>query len=333
MSSAPTTICNRLFIEGFRAVLCLCFVLACASNALAEKPMNGLVSITVKSKSSTYLGGPIPAVVTLANVSPVPVSVSLPFPNPNNLEFTCKTEGAAVAKKVERQEIERTAPITIAPGATYSTTYFLNRYMRFIRPGRAEIECQLSTLVGSKSREGKDEYHKETFVRQFQVELVDASADKLRVELAQYRGLLSSADRRERETAAEALGFLDTPLSVEYLIPMLSIDNLEVAGIEALARHPCNESRSAILRMLTHRDSSVVGAALLAIDQMGIHLPRTEVYKLLSSDNPAIQWTALDWLSRRPEKQDLPSITPLTSSPNQAVRELARKYAGSFTGK
>jgi hypothetical protein len=289
--------------------------------------MNGLLSITVKSENASLLGGPVPATIAVANVSRAPVAISLPYPNPNNLQFGCQCEGFAVPKKVERQEIERTTPIVVAPGATYSVTYFLNRYLKFTRPGRAIVTYQLRLLVGSKNQAGEDEYHQAGATGHFEIDLVSAAEDQLRAKLAHYRGLLSSPNRKEREGAAEALAFLDTPLSVEYLTAMLSTQNLEVVGIEALARHPSNQSRKAIVGMLSHQDSSVVAAALAAIGRLSIHVARTEAYKLLASDNPAIQWLGLDWLSKQPDKRDLQFVVPLTGSPNESVRDLAQKVA------
>ncbi|HXM40649.1 MAG TPA: HEAT repeat domain-containing protein [Bryobacteraceae bacterium] len=169
-----------------------------------------------------------------------------------------------------------------------------------------------------------------TFSGRFAVQLISGSEDELRNVFVAYAPQLRAHNRQPKVEAAEALAFVDTPLVVPYLLPMLQIDNLEVIGIHALARHPGRESQQAIKSMLSHADSAVVGAALEEIERLHMPITRNEVHKLLGSSNPNNQWLALGWLAARPSREDLPLIAPLLNSPNAPVRERARAYSDRF---
>jgi len=289
--------------------------------------MNNPISITVHSEKSSLLGAPIPVSMAVTNTSQFPIEILLPYPNPNNLAFGCITQGLAKPKQIERQEIERTIPVKISPGTTYSSIYYLNRYLAFNNSGRADISYRLTALVSWKDETGKMNHNQAAFDGRFEITLVEGSVDQLRTLLGYYRGRLTNPDRKEKMQAAEALAFLDTPLSVEFVAPMLSLDNLETIGIDALSRHPSEQSQRLIVSMLAHRDSSVVAAALAAINRIPIPISRQEILKLLASDNPNIRWLGLDWLSNRPDSSDLRFLAPVVSDQNDAVRELAKRYA------
>lgn len=295
--------------------------------------MNNLISVAVYSEKVSLLGAPVPATVAVTNASPFPIEILLPYPNPNNLAFNCLTLGFAAPKQVEHQEIERTIPTSIAPGATYSSTYYLNRYLAFKKPGKADISYRLAAFIRWKDETEQPKQNQTTFTGQFEIALGEGSVEQLRASLTYYCGQLSHPDRKEKMQAAEALAFLDTPLSVEFIAQMLSIDNLENIGIDALSRHPTEQSQRLIAAMLAHRDSSVVAAALDAINRIPISIPRQEILKLLASDNPNTRWQGLDWLSHRPDPNDLRFLVPLASDENDAVRELAKKYVETIRNK
>jgi HEAT repeat protein len=108
---------------------------------------------------------------------------------------------------------------------------------------------------------------------------------------------------------------------------MLAIDNLEVIGIRSLGRFPSPKTAELITGMLTHPDSTVVGAALNEIDQRRISLPRKKVQELLTSSNPNVRWLAVNWLAAHPDPRDLPLLAPVLRDENPSVRERAGAYA------
>jgi hypothetical protein len=311
----------------------LCLTLLYASGALAETPMNNMVSVNVYADKVSLLDGPVAATVEVSNVSADTIEISLPYPNPNNLTFSCLTEGFATQKQVKLQEIERTIPIRIMPGANYSSVYYLNRYFAFHKSGDVRISYQLRALVSSKIGTAQAIHEQASFTGQFQIKLIEGSQHDLQTQMASFSGRLKSTDRQEKMEAAEALAFLDTPLSVEYIVPMPSIDNLEIIGIEALSRHPSEKSYDLIIGMLSHRDSAVVAAALNSLDRLRVPIARNDIYKLLGSENANNRWLALDWLSKRPAKQDLPLMVPLVKDQNDAVRDMAKRYVEVIRGR
>jgi hypothetical protein len=109
--------------------------------------------------------------------------------------------------------------------------------------------CRLVLATGSREGNGTAVFEGERAVT-----LVEGSDDALRAELARYAAPLSSPNRQENAEAAEALAFLDTPLSVDDVLPMLLVDNLEIIGLRALGRHRRRRPRtrsSACLRTET----------------------------------------------------------------------------------
>src|SRR6476646_1150200 len=265
--------------------------------------MSDPIVVTAGAFKQQALNGPVAVSISITNNSTEPASILLPYPNPNNLSFRCATSEFALPKTVEDAPIERTSPTTVKPGAKYTVTYYLNRYFKFLRPGRGRFHYELTAFV-KFGDQGSQKLH--TFTGEFDVELVAASDDELRTEFAARSEQLRSADRQVKLQAAESLAFIDSPLVVPYLTAMLRIDNLEVTGIQALGSHPSPESEAAITSMLAHPDSAVVSAALAEIDRMKFPIQRHKIQSLLASQNPNVRWTALKWLSSRPESGDFP---------------------------
>lgn len=288
--------------------------------------MSDKIVVELHSQEQRLVQGPVPVLAMLTNVSPTTIHVLLPYPNPSNLGFRSLTQYFGAAKAVEQDPIERTAPIMIEPGKTHKATYYLNRYFSFPRAGNGEFEYRLRMRV---THDGVNPTSKtEMFGGTFGVQLIAGSENQLRGALALYSGQLRSLNRQEKMEAAEALAFVDTPLVVPYLLPMLQIDNLEVIGIHALARHPGSQSELAIKSMLGNPESAVVGTALEEIDRLKIGVTRKEVQQLLDSQNTNIQWLALGWLEARPSREDLPLLSRLLKSENSLVREKAKAYLG-----
>lgn len=289
---------------------------------------NQAVLITVSGpRAPVDRRGPIPAVVAIRNASTGPVELLLPYPNPNHLRFESTS---ATRKEVEHQEVERTVPVSIAPGNTFISTYFLNRYLAFGAPGIARVIYHLDVYTtlnaGSPAASGGEIVSEGDFT----VELIEGTEEALKGELSNHAVGLRSGDRRIKMEAAEALAFLDTPLALEYQARMLTIDNLEVIGIQALGRSSSPRAHQLIVGMLSHPDSMVVAAALAEIDSRRIALPREKVHALLSSDNPNIRWTAVDWMAAHPDTRDRAVVSPLLGDPNAEVRSRAKEYLTSL---
>lgn len=288
------------------------------------KPMSKIVAVRVETQPQ-LLGGPVAAVVTVTNHGPRTASILLPYPNPNDLSFSCTSSEIALPKTIERDPIDRAAPIQVQAGGEYTATYYLNRYFSFVKVGRVDCAYELKMLVANVGEPAPP--RKEVFNGKFEITLVLGSSDQLRGEFSKFAKQLQDLKRSLRIQAAEALAFVDSPLVVPYQLPMLKTNNLEVVGIHALARHPSPESEQAIISMLSHPESAVVGAALEEIDRLKIAISRHEVQRLLGSSNPGVQWEALGWLAARPSREDLPFLQPLAESANVSVRERASAYS------
>ena len=218
------------------AILCIFVHVGKASN------MIDVLHITITgSERPNLLLGPVEAIVTVKNISTQRVEIHLPYPNPNHLRFECKAPGFAVPKPVDEEVIQRTIPIAVDPGDNYRAVYYLNRYLSFLKEGKAPISYHLSMLVTRAADTPEAVHDQQEFKGTFTVLLIEASEQALRNELARYAGQLESRNRQEKMQAAEALAFLDTPHCVEYVAHMLAIDNLEVIGIRSLGRLPFPE--------------------------------------------------------------------------------------------
>ena len=288
--------------------------------------MSETLTISTSAPQSQLLGGPVAVSLTIANPAATNVSISLPYPNPNNLSFRCLVPDFALEKTVDQDEIERTAPTRIPPRGSTTSTYYLNRYFSFRKPGKAEFAYQLTVRTSPDGQK----LTSRTFEGKFLVNLVEASDDQIRRELNSFAVHLPDRDPRLRAEAGEALAFVETPLAVPYLLPMLQIDGLEVAGVHALAHHKSAEAQRALVAALSNPQSSVVEAVFQETDRLKIDLPRQKVQALLASRNDGIQWLALNWLSARPDRDDLPFVSPLLDSHGEGVRKKAKVYLESL---
>ncbi len=297
--------------------LVVCLSLSKADLGMAQNKestqMSGTIAVTVQSPQSHLLGGAVPVLTTIVNHTPGPITVLLPYPNPNNFRFGCSQRSFAEPKPVHYDPDERTVPTDIQSGGSHQVTYYLNRYFKFIKPGSAEFTYELDLPVMNGGQQST--FTSKIFTGTFHVKQVSASDEQLRREFDAYARQLQSSDRQKKMEAAEALAFVDVPTIVPYLLPMLRIDNLEVIGIHALARHPSPESKRAIASMLAHSSSAVVAAALEEVDRLGIPIQRQEVQKLLLSEK-----------ARRPSREDLPLLSRVISTGSEAVKNRARAY-------
>lgn len=291
-------------------------------HSVAQNPKQMFNFITVNisvSESPFPAEGIVPVVLEVKNEMPYEVSVLLPYPNPNNLMF----QSSNLSKKEVKEDIiERTAPIYIAAGETYRVTYFLNRYFFLNREGTFDINYQLNTTIDRSDAAAKGCYFEGTFT----IHIRKTSSDKLKKQYAFYAERLTAPDRKIQLEAGEALSFLDTSLCIEYVIPMLSISNLEIPGIEALSRFKTAKTENAILKMLSHTSSAVVSAAICALESMQIVIERRYFLQMLSSPNASIRHIGLEYLSKNPDKKDLLLIEPLCDDLNITVATKAQNY-------
>lgn len=314
---------TRYEAAALAVVLLMAWVPHLPAQSRGSMNMNGAITATLQSSErQSYLHGPVPVTVTVSNVSTAPLSILLAYPVPETLRFESDNLEIAAQKRVAVGAMARTAPIDIAPGAQYTATYYLNRYFEFRAAGLAIIDWHLTIPF----TQGDNPTATPEFQGSFRVELVLPREPELRDKLAHYAMALQSPDLRTKMQAAEALAFLDTEISSDYVLSMLGIDNLEIIGIHALGRNTSRQHDARIVQMLSHRDSGVVGAALEEIDRHRVPVPRSTVQLLLSAENPNTQWLALGWLAQRPRAEDLPLLSPLVASPNDAVRDRATAY-------
>jgi hypothetical protein len=310
-----------------RLALYLALVLVLAQDR-GVTPMSNVISVSVVGPSEPKIvGSPVPSTVTVSNVTTRPIRILLPYPNPGNLEFDSEGNGVIEKKKVDVKEDERTIEIPIPAGRTYTSVYYLNRYFRFLAPGTFSARYRLTVPVWEQ---GMQQWIDNNVDGKFDVTLRKGSESELRADLEQYSKKLNSPSPQRRSEAAEALVNLDTPVSVDYLEPMLSINNLEVEGIHALARFPSPMTSGLITGMLSYHDSNIVAAALSEIDRMGIPIDRSRIRRLLTAPNPSSRWLALQWLSAHPDADDLPLILKLANDDNEQVRKLAKSYSDAL---
>jgi hypothetical protein len=304
---------------------------ALAGQKGAKQLTTQMIDVAVSSPDpSGVLGGPIPAVMQVTNRSSVPIGIMVPYPDSEDLTFTSKSPDLAEPRDLGENQDELTPVTTIGAEQTRTWTYYLNRYFRFKKSGTGVIFFRFQTLLTSAGNAPSKAYERVVFQGDFTVHLLDAPKDGLRNELQKYAVALESPDQQEREQAAEALSHLETPISAEYGARMLSISGLEVIGLQTLSRFPSTANETLIVSMLNHDESEVVAETLRKIDELHISVPRQNVRRLLTSDNPSIQWEALDWLAAHPDATDLPFVLPLERDENEGLRTRAKEYAQSL---
>ena len=290
------------------------------SVAQNQKQMSDIITVNISASERSFpTEGIVPVVFEIKNEMPYEISVLLPYPNPNNLQFS---SAHLKIKELKREIVERSAPVYIAAGDAYRVTYFLNRYFFLNREGTFEIGYKLNTTIVSPDM-AADGYH---FEGNYTIHLHKASSDELKKQYAFYSEQLTSPDQQTRMEAGEALSFLDTSLCIEYVIPMLSVDNLEISGIEALSRFKTAKAEAAILKMLSHTSSAVVSAAIRTLELMQAVIERQYFLQMLSSANASIRHIGLEYLSKEPDKNDLPFVETLCNDLNAVVAAKAQTY-------
>jgi hypothetical protein len=265
------------------------------------------------------LGGPLPVAVTVTNGSARPIEIDLAYPNLLYLRFTSPS---ATARQVLIPASVLSADLQIPPGGRATSTYYVNRYLRFDAPGTVQVSYRLVVPVrssGDLAARGDLTYT-----------LVKGTDDALREALSNVAVGLRSKDPKIKEEAAEALAFLETPLAIEYQARMLTIDHLEHVGIEALGRSPSPAAHALVVEMLGKGDSSVGGTAFDVLDRMGPAMPRDKVLRRLASDDPRVREAALALLEAHPDPRDRAAVSPLLDDPDPGVRDRAKAYLESL---
>jgi hypothetical protein len=297
------------------AINILCFT----NNNNNNMTTNIIVTVTNK-QGKNLLNGIIQVTLAIRNNTNQDISVLLPYPNPNGFSFD--SQSSILKKKFAESElIERTVPLKISSGKTYEADYFLNRYFYFINEGQAKISYVLYTTVEKDFEPTPVVYN-----GNFSIELQNASEEELRKQFLYYSNNLKSDNRKIRMEATEALSFVDNPLCIDYIHPMLSIENLEIAGINALCRFNTEQVQKLILEMLSHKESGVVSAAIVALQTLNVPIPRIKFIDMLSSQNASIRLIGLENLELNPDIHDKIHIYPLLKDFNPIIVEKAKKY-------
>jgi len=282
------------------------------------------VEITVFNKSEkNWVGGVVPVNFLIKNNTKHKIFLLLPYPNLTGLSFD--TQSVVLKKKPQEDLIidERIIPTKISSGETYEIVYFLNRYFNVASEGEFEISYSLKTMIGMENSEWSNRVYEGKFL----IELKNPpSNEELEEQYSYYSNQLKSDDKKLREEAAEALSFIDNPLCIDYIVPMLSIQNLETTGIEALARFNTGETQQLISDMLSHRESFVVLTAIAALESMNVQIPRIKFIDMLSSENGSIVFIGLENLALTPDVDDKEYIIPLLEDPDPVIAEEAKKY-------
>jgi len=280
------------------------------------------VEIIVCNKSDKdLLGGIIPVSLIIKNKTNHHLSVILPYPNPGELSFDSKSP-LLIKKSNEQKLDEITVSTEISPGDKYEAIFFLNRYFSFKEKGKADISYKLYITMKLGNSIPVNEYYEGTFP----ILLMDASDEELTRQFAYYSNNLNSNNRKIKMEAAEALSFIDNPLCIDYITPMLSIENLEIIGINVLSRFNIEKVRKLIYGMLSYNDCEVVSTAIIALDSMKVHIPRIKFLDMLSSKDAGIRFIGLENLKLAPDINDKNYITPLFHDLDPIVAKKAKEY-------
>ena len=294
------------------------------NNNIKINNMTNDVEIVVFNKSQkNWVSGIIPVNFLIKNNTKHEISLLLPYPNPMGLSFD--TQSSVLEKKPQEDLMidVRVVPTEISSGETYEIVYFLNRYFNFVSEGEFEIFYSLETMIDIEDSESSTRVYE----GKFSIELQNPSSnEELKEQYSYYSNHLKSDDEKLRKEAAEALSFIDNPLCIDYIIPMLSIENLETTGIEALSRFNTSEPQQLILNMLSHREFFVVSTAIAALNSMNVQIPRTKFINMLSSENGSIVFIGLENLALTPDVDDKEYIIPLLKHYDPIIAEEAKKY-------
>jgi hypothetical protein len=146
----------------------------------------------------------------LTDHSARPLTIGLEYPLYVHVRF----DSPSATRKLVLLPENYMAPVpTVQPGGRASRTYYLNRYLTFDVPGTARVTWRFSVSVSAEDEPlgylvGRGEL---TYA------LVETGDEALEEELSKYAVGLKSHDEKVAAEAAEALGFLDTPLALEAL--------------------------------------------------------------------------------------------------------------------
>ncbi|MGE3110049.1 MAG: HEAT repeat domain-containing protein [Phycisphaerales bacterium] len=288
-----------------------------------------------------YPGGPAPLDLTVTNASTQAVRVELPFPNPLGIAVASANPAVAVPRPAPEQVVQRTIPKTLAPGQSITQRHDLNRFLAIKSAGKAPLTISVSIPVHRTPKDSApaDEAPTapsppppttERFRTEASLTVTPVDQAKLTEQLRGRSARLALPDATARLEAAEGLGFLESPQAVEYQARLLRAEGTGQMGVWALSRQKSPRARELLVGALEHEDSMVVADALAALDASGSPPPRSSVLGMLRSENDNVRWHGLSWLAKRPQKDDLASVEPLTKDRNDAVAKLAEKYVESL---
>jgi hypothetical protein len=281
------------------------------------------VEITISGKSEqNLLEGTVPVSLVITNKTNHNIFVALAYPNPSELSF--ESQSPIIKKKNNENEfIDVKAPIEeISPGEKYEVIYFLNRYFIFTGVGKAEVSYRIYPTIQIEGFNPENTLYEGTF----SIEFINASNEELINQFSVYSTQLKSDNRKIKMESAEALSFIDNPVCIDYITPMLFIENLEIVGINTLCRFKTDKVKELISGMLSHKESAVVSATITALHLKDVEIPRFKFIDMLSSENASIRFIGLENLELYPDINDKQYLKPLLNDLNPVVLEKATKY-------
>ena len=244
---------------------------------------------------------PIEFRLKIKNTSEQPVQLAVDYPTfevEDHPGLSFRLEGTGLVPR----PLETSGPrlgarvplVTISAGGDWAVSVYLQQFVESPRQGSYRLPYSL-TLVGGVNSRGSSPV-KATSEGKLSFSVTPAKPGALDDSLRAYVERLTAQDYWDRRSAIEALSVVQRGEVVPYLVRMLELGFTEEA-LKALTRFPDNnESRRAVIGVLSSDRPGSVVKALSVLGSRKCSVDRDTIDRLLKSDSPEVRVAARGYL-------------------------------------
>ena len=271
----PCTVCRPAEPSPLRVLVVANLLAASGMAAAMATPVTPVSARASLRRASVTLGEPILVDLHLRNDSQEELRVFI-------LGGQAGPFLAVVGATKEQAEPREDAPqrrftmgiqasLTLPVGRDVVVTGILNKYVRIRLPGVYRVSVSWEGIpLPRPQRSGKVASGKRAAIKvkeHVTVQVLPASFEVLRQRARELAGRAAHChDWSEVRVLAEALGVIEHPLVIPFLVETLQADNAAAASraVEALGRFDEAEAVEGVLKAVSHRDCDVRAAAVRA---------------------------------------------------------------------
>jgi hypothetical protein len=227
-------------------------------------------------------------------------------------------------------------PVLLSPDEKKEFSYCVNRFLELKQQGNYNINYSFQVgYINPKGELNSSEFKTVAIQGFLLVKINEHNGGKLRKTLEQERKNLNLGAPLEQIEAAEALCYLQSPISLKFMRNIHDSNHLysKFMAIDALRRFNNSESNKLLIEFLDNDDSfMLIDEVLKILRERKVHIEKYVIQRLLYSQNISIQYVGLKYLRKIKEREYMSIVLSMDMNGNEVMEKMVQEVIKSTVG-